>query len=214
MPDTVHVLLPLSLLEAIRSVDTPDGDEVEYVHELRNKRLGLSDTVYAQIRRYGEAMKRSQPIPAAEASSLSRLIGRRSDAEAVFRNAGHILANKAYARIPRMTRRLTHVLPGFLARPIAFRRMRGAFSKYLGATLRRSGGNLLLEVRNSATASSSPRNEGCAYYGATLEELLRLVLGGDARAEQVRCVKAGAAVCEWRAGWGGHKSVAASGGGK
>src|SRR5947209_3495814 len=103
MPDTVHVLLPLSLLEAIRSVDTPGGDEVEYVHELRNKRLGLSDTVYAQIRRYGEAMRKSQPIATAEATSLARLIGRRADAEAVFRNAGRIVAARMYERIPRAT---------------------------------------------------------------------------------------------------------------
>ena len=49
---TVDALLPLSLLEAVRDVDTPEGVlETEFVDELRNKRLGLSDTVYSQIQR-------------------------------------------------------------------------------------------------------------------------------------------------------------------
>ena len=53
---TVDALLPLSLLEAVRNVDTAERFETEYVDELRNKRLGLSDTVYAQIKRHTEAV--------------------------------------------------------------------------------------------------------------------------------------------------------------
>ena len=49
MPPTVNARIPLSLLEAVRRKDTPDTDsEEEYVQELRNKRLGLSDTVIVQ----------------------------------------------------------------------------------------------------------------------------------------------------------------------
>lgn len=204
MPDTVHALLPLSLLEAIRSVDTPEGDDTEYVQELRNKRLGLSDTVHAQIRRYGEALRRSQPISVVEATSLARLIGRRSDAEDIFRNAGRAVAKRMYERVPRATRRMTHVFPALLARPIAFRRMRSAFSKYLDATLRKTEGNLVLEVKDSATASGSAASEGCAFYGAALEELIRLILPGARSVEHARCVKTGARSCEWRADWTKH----------
>jgi hypothetical protein len=57
---TVDPLLPLSLLHAVRNVDTPEDLEAELVHELRNKRLGLSETVYTQIQRYTEATKRGQ----------------------------------------------------------------------------------------------------------------------------------------------------------
>ena len=78
-PETVDALLPLSLLEAVRSVDSPQDDQdAEYVPELRNKRLGLSDTVYAQIRRYSAAVKKSQRTPQEEAVALARLIGRRA----------------------------------------------------------------------------------------------------------------------------------------
>ena len=120
MSPTVDSLLPLSFLEAVRNVDTPDDDpDTELVAELRNKRLGLSDTVYAQIRRYSDAVKRSQRTVRDEAVALARLIGRRPDAEAVFRAAGRHLANEAYLSISPMTRRIMLTLPSFIARPIA-----------------------------------------------------------------------------------------------
>ena len=75
MPGTVNPIVPLSLLEAVRTVDIPEGDdvEVEYVQEHRNKRLGLSETVIAQIRRYKEALKRNQQI-AIRHSRVSRIV--------------------------------------------------------------------------------------------------------------------------------------------
>ena len=61
MTATVDALLPLIFLLAVRGLDTPSGDtETEFVSELRNKRLGLSETVYAQIQRYTDAAKRQQ----------------------------------------------------------------------------------------------------------------------------------------------------------
>ncbi|MFN5203790.1 MAG: hypothetical protein ACK5HM_18485, partial [Gemmatimonas sp.] len=36
--------LPLALLEAVKAIDTPAAElDADFVHELRNKRLGLSD---------------------------------------------------------------------------------------------------------------------------------------------------------------------------
>src|SRR4030088_1214779 len=98
MAGTVNAKVPLSLLEAVRSVDIPEGEDVdvEYVQEHRNKRLGLSDTVIAQIRRYKDAMKRNQPIAIHEASGIARLIGRRPDAEGIFTRAGSIGAHRMY----------------------------------------------------------------------------------------------------------------------
>src|SRR5215472_5148122 len=70
---TVDALLPLSLLEAVRNVDTPsDQLDTEYVDELRNKRLGLSDTIYAQIKRHSEAAKRGQRTGQDESVALAR----------------------------------------------------------------------------------------------------------------------------------------------
>src|SRR5262245_21272229 len=96
---TVDALLPLSLLEAVRNVDTPsDVVDAEYVDELRNKRLGLSDTIYIQIKRHTEAVRRGQRTGQDEAVALAKLIGRRPDAEAVFRAAGRFLAREAYRK--------------------------------------------------------------------------------------------------------------------
>ena len=73
MAATVDPLLPLSLLEAVRNVDTPQGDlEAEFVAELRNKRLGLSDTVHAQIKRYVDAVRRQHRPAHDEAVALAR----------------------------------------------------------------------------------------------------------------------------------------------
>src|SRR6266542_6616058 len=102
MPPTpvVNPRIPFSLLEALRRIDTPESDvETEYVHELRNKRLGLSDTVYQQIRRYSDAVKRGQGIWYGEATGLATLIGRRPDAEDLYDSAGKILANEVYQAI-------------------------------------------------------------------------------------------------------------------
>src|SRR3954463_8042408 len=107
MPSTVHARIPLSLLEAIRRIDTPEDQvDAEYVPELRNKRLGLSDTVYAQIKRYTDAVKRQQRVPSDEAAAIAKLLGRRPDAEAVFRSAGRYLAKEAYLTISGARRKL------------------------------------------------------------------------------------------------------------
>src|SRR3954463_3025518 len=117
---TVDALLPLSLLEAVRNVDTPsDQLDAEYVDELRNKRLGLSDTIYAQIKRHSEAVKRGQRTGQDESVALAKLIGRRPDAEAVFRAAGRYMAKQSYRTISPITRKLMRLVPSAAARPLA-----------------------------------------------------------------------------------------------
>ncbi len=198
---TVDPLLPLSLLHAVRNVDTPDDLEAELVHELRNKRLGLSETVYTQIRRYTDAAKRNQRPDQEEAVGLARLIGRRTDAEAVFRAAGQYLAREAYLTIPGMTRKLARGLPSFLARPIVLRRVRKIADRYLNADVRRVGGFIRLEVSDSVTLKTAPNSVGCAFYEASLRELLRLLVGTVGGIEHVQCKARGEGTCEWRAEW-------------
>src|SRR3569832_2780639 len=107
---TVDALLPLSLLEAVRDVDTPEGVlEAEFVDELRNKRFGLSDTVYTQIKRHTEAVRRNQRTAQEEAVALAKLSGRRPDAEAGLRAAGRFLAREAYMTVSPVTRGMLHV---------------------------------------------------------------------------------------------------------
>ncbi|HEY8832124.1 MAG TPA: hypothetical protein VIM21_06420 [Gemmatimonadaceae bacterium] len=203
MPGTVNAIVPLSLLEAVRSVDIPEGEDidVEYVQEHRNKRLGLSDTVIAQIRRYKDAMKRNQPIAIHEASGISRLIGRRPDAENIFTRAGSIVANRIYQMISTTTRQIIHLLPGFLARPLAFRQVKRAGEKYLGASVRRVGASIVLGVKESVTFETAPKGIGCLYYESALRELLKLLVNGGGMIDHVHCRERGEDICEWRAEW-------------
>ena len=56
---SVPALIPLSLLEAIRNLDTPVEDGLdELAEEIVVRRLGLSATVAAQIQRYRQSAER------------------------------------------------------------------------------------------------------------------------------------------------------------
>jgi len=199
---TVDALLPLSLLEAVRNVDTPnDSLETEFVDELRNKRLGLSDTIYVQIKRHTEAVRKHQRIGQDEAVALAKLIGRRPDAEEVFRAAGRYMAREAYRTISPLTRKLMRLLPGALARPLAFRHARKITARYLSGNVRRVGSFLLLDVPRSVTLGSGPGASGCAYYESSMREMLRLLVGSIGPVEHTRCNGRSEGTCEWRADW-------------
>jgi hypothetical protein len=199
---TVDALLPLSLLEAVRDVDTPsDQTDAEYVDELRNKRLGLSDTVYAQIKRYSEEARRRHRPAQDEAIALAKLIGRRPDAEAIFRAAGRYMAFQSYRTILPLTRQLMRLLPSAVARPLAYRRARKIAGRYLNGNIRRVGSFLLLDVPRSITLGTAPGVIGCTYYESSLRELLRLLIGSIGAVEHVRCSGRGEGTCEWRADW-------------
>jgi predicted hydrocarbon binding protein len=208
MAATVDALIPLSFLEAVRSVDSPDGDlEAEFVAELRAKRFGLSDTVYAQIKRYNEAVKKNTRPSHEEAVALATLIGRRPDAEQVFRAAGRYVARESYQRIPLLSRQMIALFPSLLSRPMALKQARRAAERYWNGAVRRSGGHLLLEVPESVTVESAPSSLGCTYYEESLHELLRLLGASSGRVDHVRCRARGEGNCEWRVDW---RSIAAA----
>jgi predicted hydrocarbon binding protein len=199
---TIDALFPLSLLEAVRNVDTPsDTLDAEYVDELRNKRLGLSDTIYIQIKRHTEAVRRGQRTGQDEVIALAKLIGRRPDAEAVFRAGGRYMAREAYRTISPVTRKLMRLVPSALSRPLAYRHTRKIASRYLGGNVRRVGGFLLLEVPRSITLGTAPGGAGCAFYESTIRELLRVLVGSIGVVEHTRCIARHEGSCEWRADW-------------
>ena len=202
MSQPVNARIPLSLLESIRRIDTPqDQTDTEYVPELRNKRLGLSDTVYSQIRRYNEAMKRGQKIPFAEAEGLGTLIGRRPDADELFRSAGFILANDIYESIAAPTRSSISVLPRFASLPMALKQLVSIGEKYFGGSVEKNGSFVTLRVADSVTVNGSPNSAGCAFYGVAFGELIRLLTGAEAPVDHIQCTARGDETCEWRAEW-------------
>ncbi len=205
MASTVHPRIPLSLLEAIRRIDTPEDQvDAEYVPELRNKRLGLSDTVYTQIRRYTEASKRGQKIPFAEASGLGTLIGRRPDSDELFDSAGKILASDIYESISPTTRGTIRMMPGFISRPAALKEMRSIAENFFGGTLERDGSSLVLRIPESVTVNGAPKSAGCVFYESAFRELLHLLVNGGGQVDHIHCVQRDEGACEWRAEWAGN----------
>ena len=201
IPESVHAQVPLSLLEAVRVVDRPaESQETEYVSELRNKRLGLSDTVYAQVRRYSDAVKRSQRIPRDEAAGLARLLARRPDADAVFRAAGRHLARASFSTLPVLTRNVLVSFPGLITRPVALRRLRRLATTYLGGAVRRVGGFVFLEISDVVAAESEEGDAGVVFYEAALREYAALLLGASGAVELTRSGTRGGTY-EWRAEW-------------
>ncbi|MES2179028.1 MAG: hypothetical protein V4550_14300 [Gemmatimonadota bacterium] len=201
---TVDALLPLSFLQAVRDVDTPEGElEAEFVDELRNKRFGLSDTVYSQIKRYTEAVRRNLRTPQDDTIALARLIGRRPDAEAVLRAAGRFLAQEAYMTINPVSRAILKFTPAMISKPMAFRRAHRITQRYLNGNLRRVGQFVLLEIPRSVTLGVATGSTGCAFYESTLRELMRLLIGTTGSVEHTRCEGRGEGSCEWRADWRG-----------
>jgi hypothetical protein len=197
----VDAQVPLSLLEAVRSLDRPaEGQETEYVPELRNKRLGLSDTVYAQIRRYTDAVKRNQRIARDEAAALARLLSRRPDADLIFREAGRHLARASFATLSPLTRNILVSFPGLMTRPMALRRLRRLAERYLSASVRRVGSYVFLGVGDAVAAEGEDTDAGRVFYEAALREYVALLVGASGAVEQTRSGARGSGY-EWRAEW-------------
>ncbi len=198
----VNARLPLNLLEAVRAIDAPDSEvDAELVHELRNKRFGLSETVSAQIRRYSESVRKGQRVQYDEVLALSRLIGRRPDADLVFRDAGRRLARAAVATLSATARRAAISLPALIGRPVALCQLRKLAKQFLDGKLQRQGSAIVLEVVAPVSADAAPRSAGCGLYEAALRETLLTLVGTDGLVEHVACRLRGDHSCQWRTDW-------------
>lgn len=121
----VSPAVPLSLLEALRSTDTPrEVLEDEDVQQSLPRRLGLSDAVDAQIRRYRELQERKAWLGPRELSDLLVLVARRPDAASVFERAGEGLARRSLASGRLRAGLASFPLPRPLRRRLALRTAR------------------------------------------------------------------------------------------
>ncbi len=186
MSTAVDPLLTVSLLEAVRHLDQPEQDlDAEYVQELRNKRLGLSDTVYAQIKRYHEAVRRGTPVPRDEAIAIVRLLARRPDADAVFRDAGRRLARASFDTLPGFTRTLLLALPGIFVRSVALRHLRRLAMRYVGGRVVRVGGHVVLTIPDALAIGEPPADAGAVLYESLLREYAALFVGASGAVERI-----------------------------
>lgn len=196
--DSVHAIIPQSLLEAIRNLDTPIDDGLsELAAEMVSKRLGLSSTVASQIERYRQAAENGGDIPLDEAVSVFRLVSRRPDAQLVFADAGRRAARYA-ARLAR-GRRVLSMAPQFVRRPLGVRTAAGVARRVFWAEIRPVGALAEVRLEESLASRAGAVGEGCYFYGAVFAELLRVLAGFEGAMLHDRCRAKGDATCFWRA---------------
>jgi hypothetical protein len=196
---SVSAVLPLSLLEAVRAHDRP-GEilEDEDLTVSLPRRLGLTGVVENQIARYETARKSGRPVSMEEFVSLTKLVLKRPDAEAIMRDTGQRMAQEHFSRVSQGYLKMLRMLPrGMLVR---------AWRRSARRLLRQMTGEARIDVvgrppsarmNPNALAALDTTSTACALYLAALERLGDLFTGDSTRAEHSRCTLSGHAFCEW-----------------
>lgn len=190
----------MSLLEALRNLDTPVEDGLEELAgEIVSKRLGLSATVAAQIARYQDQVRRGEPVSVDEAVSVFRLAGRRPDAQLVFADAGRRAARYAARSAPALSRAGVRLMPGGLGRSIGASTAQRAAKRVLAIDLDVGEDGATAEVTKPLSILALSDGSACTFYGSALGELLRVLTGFEGAMVHERCRGRGDDACRWRA---------------
>ena len=195
----VAAMLPLALLHSVRSHDRPEEVlEDENLTASLPRRLGLSDVIHTQIRRYEEAHRKGRPVPARELVDLIRLVIRRPDSEEILDEAGRGVVALYLDGFRDRRARLARMLPRPISRAALLRRAR-RFARGVAA-----GAQPLVEkapprvrLQRSITAEVDPGGVACALYTSALQALGDRYLRSGARVEHSRCETRGDEACEW-----------------
>lgn len=199
-PGDPPAIVPLSLLEALRNLDTPVGDGLdEYAGEIVAKRFGLSSTVAAQIQRYQEAYRRGLRVPLDETVGVFRLVGRRPDAALVFADAGRRAARYGARGTSLPMRLMMRASPGFLRRRVGARAAVGVARRNFAASLVVRGRTALAVIPQPLSLLAMADGQACSFYGAALAELLRTLTGFEGAMVHGRCRGRGDDTCRWQA---------------
>ena len=199
MPPAVPALIPLSLLEAIRNLDTPVEDGLdELAEEIVVRRLGLSPTVAAQIQRYKQTAERDGAVDTDEAISVLRLVGRRADAPLVFADAGRRAARYASRVHARPAWTLSRVTAGGLTRRIAQRSATHLARRAFGGDLRPASDGVQVRMAEPLSFRAFPDGSACDFYGAAYGELLRRLTGFEGAMLHEHCRARGHDACVWQ----------------
>jgi len=194
----IPAFLPLSLLEALRNLDTPVEDGLEVMaKDIVSRRLGLSDTVAAQIDRYRQAADREGNVTEDELVSVLRLVGRRPDAPLVFADAGRRAARYA-VRASGGSRALVKVSPSALGQRLARRAARRLAATYFRGELA-EGPDPEVRMLRPLSVSAIPDGNACTFYGAAYGELLRSLVSFEGTMVHEQCEGRGDQACLWRA---------------
>jgi hypothetical protein len=195
---SVPALIPLSLLEAIRNLDTPVEDGLdELAEEIAVRRLGLSPTVAAQIQRYRQSADRGMGVDIDETVSVFRLVGRRGDASLVFADAGRRAARYAAKTRGRFSRTLIKLSPRPLARRLALRSVARLAHTIFDGELKSRANVVELRMGSPLSIMALPAGEACLFYGSAYLEMLRALTGFEGALLHARCRSRGDGDCHW-----------------
>lgn len=200
----VSPLVALGLLEALRSTDTPEEIlEDENLQSSLPRRLGLSDAVGAQIRRYEQLVDGKGTLGAREVADLLVLVARRPDGPDVFDRAGVWLARRRRTAGGLRRRFADAPLPGLIRRRLALRTARRVAELVNpGADVRSETGPPSVVVEGSLPAAAGTP-DACRMVEAALTDALAShgVTGEDGdrpRTEHPSCETRGEGRCVWR----------------
>lgn len=184
----------LALLEVMRSQDLPTEIlEDEDVTVTLPRRLGLSDVVDSQIRRYREEVRKRHKLTDAELSDLVGLVIRRPDSEEVLEKVGRHLA--LGAKGPPARRRF---LPRRVALPLARRRIRKRLRGLFGRDIGRFGpGELVLIADDHILIHMDPGGDGCALVSGLGRQLAAGYVADAETLRHTHCRALGDSFCQW-----------------
>jgi len=189
----VHAQVALGLLEGLRDQDRPPEilDDENLTLTLP-RRLGLSDVVDTQIRRYRDDARRRRRIPDEEALGLIQLVIRRPDSDELFLQLGADLHGDPGGPGLRrfLPRRVLEIQAGRGVR----RRLRNLFGRRMVTT---ATGPFSITARDDLLIRGDPGGDACCIVtGLARCELERF--GIDPRAfRHVECRGRGDERCRW-----------------
>lgn len=188
----VAAQVALSLLEALRSVDSPGEKlENEVVARTIPRRLGLSEVVGRQIELYREHARKGRKLSDEELAEFTRLVKKRPDAAKVFFEMGTRLAEE---HMPRRKWWLPRVLRFRMVRRATGRTLRKLFGQRVGGFV---SGTFSLEVSASPLVQMDPGGDACALVTGFCQRGVRKGVGGDLKVVKHSCETRGDRVCKW-----------------
>lgn len=188
----VHPHVAVTLLETIRTLDLPtEVLEEEDPAVTMPRRLGLSDAVEQQIRRYREAARKRRRITDTELRNLILLAIRRPDSKDVFFLAGGSLVTADHSRMSRL-------LPSPVGYALARRRVRRTLKALFGRSLGGFGsGPFTFEGRALPFIQSDPGGDACELVTGLAQASVRRYVSEAPPVSHVDCQALGADVCRW-----------------
>ncbi len=196
---TITPVFPLLLLETMRDMDRPDEFmEDEDVAISLPRRLGLSEVVSVQIRRFQNEVRLKRLQGVSQVEDLIRLVIRRPDADEIFDEAGRRVARHAWELRSGALRGMVNIMPRPVALFAAQRAARRLFARVVGkSAFSVSRWPLELHIRESLTARADPGGAACAFYGGLFSQVLEQYTRRRYRISHDSCATRGDEQCVW-----------------